>query len=92
MGQEYAKKYLNTTVEDIAWDLIKAAWFSKAVYAIAPMQDILGLDNTARMNYPGKSQGNWSWRMKGDYWDQELIYRLLEINKETNRSFISSMD
>ncbi len=30
---------------------------------IIPMQDILGLDNSARMNIPGTALGNWQWRM-----------------------------
>jgi 4-alpha-glucanotransferase len=90
--KEFAMKYLNTNGEDIAWDLVKAAWLSKAVFAIAPMQDILGLDNSARMNYPGNPQGNWSWRMLDDYWDEELIRRLLEINQATNRSVAAIKD
>ena len=27
------------------------------------MQDVLGLDGSARMNTPGKASGNWKWRM-----------------------------
>lgn len=31
---------------------------------IIPMQDILGLDDAARMNIPGIALGNWHWRMQ----------------------------
>jgi 4-alpha-glucanotransferase len=31
--------------------------------AIAPAQDLLGLGTEARMNYPGKQDGYWTWRM-----------------------------
>jgi 4-alpha-glucanotransferase len=31
------------------------------------MQDVLNLGGEARMNFPGKLGGNWSWRMK---WEQ----------------------
>ena len=30
---------------------------------IIPMQDILGLDDEARMNIPGTALGNWQWRL-----------------------------
>ena len=84
--RSFAQRYLKTSGEDIAWDLIKAAWSSKAVYAITPMQDILGLDNTARMNYPGNPQGNWGWRLKETDMDQNLINRLSEMNYLYGRS------
>lgn len=31
--------------------------------AIACVQDIMRLDNSARMNLPGSTTNNWSWRM-----------------------------
>ena len=31
--------------------------------AVAPMQDFLALDSTARMNRPGVAAGNWRWRL-----------------------------
>jgi 4-alpha-glucanotransferase len=44
------------------WDLIRLAWASVAEQAIAPLQDVLGLDSDARMNTPGTLTGNWTWR------------------------------
>ena len=35
---------------------------SKNDMAIMPLQDVLGLDDAARMNVPGVAEGNWSWR------------------------------
>lgn len=46
------------------WDLIRSAWSSIAKVAIAPYQDVLGLDSSGRMNIPGLSQNNWTWRSK----------------------------
>jgi 4-alpha-glucanotransferase len=37
---------------DIPWELIQAALSSVAQTAVIPMQDILGLGNSARMNIP----------------------------------------
>ncbi|KAL3818859.1 hypothetical protein ACJIZ3_004764 [Penstemon smallii] len=49
--------------EDISWGLIQAALSSVAQTAIIPMQDILGLGGSARMNIPATRYGNWSWRI-----------------------------
>ena len=46
---------------------IEFAFKSKAEYAIIPIQDFLGLNNSARMNTPGTlSNKNWTWKLK-DY-------------------------
>ncbi len=36
---------------------------SAAETVIFPVQDVLGLDNRARMNVPGVAEGNWGWRL-----------------------------
>ncbi len=76
----FAQRYLQTSGEDIAWDLITAAWSSRAVFSIAPLQDLLNLDNQARMNYPGNPQGNWGWRFTESDLSTGLKNRLLDIN------------
>lgn len=48
--------------EGIHWDLIRMALSSIANQAILPLQDILGLDTQARMNFPSTTEGNWEWR------------------------------
>ena len=65
---------------DISWDLIRAAWGSVAVLALAPLQDLLSLDNSARMNYPGSLGGNWTWRFQPEVLDEFLRSRLYETN------------
>jgi len=84
--KSFAQRYLKTSGEDIAWDLIKTAWSSRAVYAIAPLQDLLNLDNTARMNYPGNPQGNWSWRFCDGDLNSKLRGKLTEVNYLYGRS------
>ena len=44
-------------------DMIRAVLASSAAYAIIPMQDITGDDNSARMNTPATTGTNWTWRM-----------------------------
>ncbi len=53
--------------DDMPWPLIRTALASTAKLAIIPMQDILALDASHRMNTPGVSGGNWQWRFS---WDQ----------------------
>src|SRR5262249_14456555 len=47
---------------EVAPALIESAWSSAAALAIAPLQDLLNLGSEARMNVPGRAEGNWSWR------------------------------
>ena len=45
-----------------AWHLFDMAFATPAALVIAPLQDLLHLDDAARFNTPGTSDGNWSWR------------------------------
>jgi 4-alpha-glucanotransferase len=47
---------------EVAPALMHLAWESVAALAIAPLQDLLDLGNEARMNVPGRADGNWRWR------------------------------
>jgi 4-alpha-glucanotransferase len=55
--------FTGTRGEEINWDLIKIVLGSAAETAVVPIQDLLGLGSEARMNTPGKEEGNWIWRM-----------------------------
>src|SRR5438034_422002 len=48
--------------DDPAWLLIGLALASPARTAIMPAQDLLSLGSEARMNTPGRADGNWRWR------------------------------
>lgn len=78
--RDFARRFLARDGHDIAWDLIRAAWGSPAVFALTTMQDMLSLGNEARMNYPGQPSGNWAWRMKADDLSEGLQARLDETN------------
>ena len=74
------KKYMGRDGSEVAWNMIRAAWSSVAVFALAPMQDFLGLGNEARMNYPGNPSGNWTWRMPQNSLKGDLQERIAEFN------------
>ncbi|HJN74494.1 MAG TPA: 4-alpha-glucanotransferase [Myxococcota bacterium] len=67
-----------------AWELVRLAWSSIASDAIAPMQDLLGLGNEARMNVPGTCEGNWGWRLSEPP-SAALAERLRELTWVTGR-------
>ena len=78
--KDFYRRYLGRDGSNISWDLIRGAWASVAMFALAPMQDFLSLGNSARMNYPGNPSGNWSWRMPQDVLTKELAQRIYEFN------------
>ena len=69
-------QYLAANGREIHWDMIRAAWASIANTAVVPMQDLLGLGSTARMNLPASEQGNWQWRYRRGALTQKLCDRL----------------
>ena len=81
----YALRYLGTTGEEFHWDMIRLAFGSVADIAIIPMQDILGLDSSARMNMPGKAEGNWGWRFRADQLTAKIKDHLAELTAVYSR-------
>ena len=53
--------------------------------AMLPMQDVLHLDGSARMNLPGALGGNWAWRMKPGAASDELAAHLYAMNVKAKR-------
>src|SRR5690606_3240036 len=53
---------------------------SVAMFAIAPIQDFLVQDSSARMNFPGRTGGNWSYRMPPHVLEGDLIEALRAFN------------
>lgn len=68
-------KYVGTAVNEknINAILTRLCYASIAKIAIIPMQDILQLDETARMNIPGKATGNWTWRANEQFIEEKTI-------------------
>jgi 4-alpha-glucanotransferase len=83
--RDFAHRYLGVDGRDFAWDLIRSVWKSVAVFAITPMQDVLGLGGEARMNFPSKLGGNWDWRMNDADFREDLAAGLKDLNWLTNR-------
>jgi 4-alpha-glucanotransferase len=73
------------TPHDVAWGLIGMVQASPAYLAIIPAQDLLGLDNAARMNFPGKDEGNWGWRLLPGQLTEQVWDRLRALSREHGR-------
>ena len=71
---------------DPAWSLIGLAWQSRAVLAIAPLQDVLDLGTEARMNLPGTEHGNWHWRYDADALTADRAARLRRLTESSARA------
>ena len=71
---------------EAALALIELAWSSRAALAIVPLQDVLNLGAEARMNTPGRAEGNWRWRCTEDMLSASEIEWLRELTKASNRS------
>ncbi len=83
--RDHVRRYLGVNGFDIAWSLIRAALASVADTAIIPLQDCMKLDNSARMNFPGKTGGFWQWRFTPELLTEEIGQRLGELSKLYDR-------
>jgi 4-alpha-glucanotransferase len=78
-ARAFARRYANSDGREVHWDMIRIVFASAADTAIVPMQDVLGLDSRARMNFPGKPRGNWAWRYRAEQVDRRVTDRLAEM-------------
>ena len=63
---QFAKDYIRSNDEDFVQNLICCAMASVSNTCILTMQDLLGLDGSARMNQPSTLGKNWKWRALED--------------------------
>lgn len=76
---DYFRRYAARSGHDACWDLIRLALSSVANMAIIPLQDVLALNSDARMNFPSKPSGNWTWRFTADMVREDWKQRLTEM-------------
>lgn len=73
------------SADEAAPALMDLAWSSRASLAMAPLQDILNLGNEARMNVPGRPDGNWRWRCSEDMLSGDVFEKVRELTESSNR-------
>ena len=82
----FVGRYLGKGGQDIAWDLMRLAWGSVADSVVAPAQDVLDLGTEARMNTPGRPEGNWRWRMLPGQFNDHVVGRLADLTEVYGRA------
>src|SRR4029078_12247075 len=90
--RDHIRRYLARDLSDAAGDLRRAGGSSVAYYAIAPLQDVLNLGPEARMNFPGKPQGNWAWRFQADQLNPWILDRLAQLTEMYGRGKIEKTE
>ena len=83
--KEFAISYLGDDEDGIHWGFIRAALTSVANLAVVPVQDVLGLDSSARMNVPSETDGSWTWRLRAGALTSELAAKLALLVEITDR-------
>lgn len=76
---------VHTDGSQIHWDLIALAHRLAPHTAIVPLQDVMGLGTEARMNVPGRMEGNWAWRFTEEQLREEDLRRLRDITEWADR-------
>ncbi len=83
----FAGSYLPAGDADIHWAMIRACSNSVANIALFPLQDVLGLPASHRMNTPGTmNDQNWSWRFTWDMLEPEAARVLGVITAASGRA------
>ena len=84
--QNYTMKYLKVkTIKQIPWAMVKKAYQSVSRTVIFQAQDLLGLENDARMNFPSTMGENWRWRLKKNQMGKTLAKRMLALAEKEQR-------
>jgi 4-alpha-glucanotransferase len=92
--KQLVRKYVGWSAEDspiknsngIAAALMRSVWQSAAGLTIAPLQDVLNLGAEARMNVPGRAQGNWRWRWADSVPSEQAFRWLAELTSTSGRA------
>ncbi|UYQ95968.1 4-alpha-glucanotransferase [Chitinophaga horti] len=87
-GRRRLNQYTGRRVADKDAHLVlcRLAYSSIAKTAILPMQDVLGLDGSARMNKPADTGANWLWRMLPGQFSETVVAMLKEWTLTYGRS------
>ena len=69
----------------VSRELMRLAWSSAAALSVAPLQDLLNLGPEARINVPGRAEGNWTWRCTEEMISDPAFDSLRDLTRASNR-------
>ena len=92
--RQNVRNYLGRSVagSEAAPALMEMAWSSVAGLAMAPLQDLLNLGREARMNVPGRADGNWRWRVSEEMLSRQAFQWLNDLTKSSKRKASSQSE
>ncbi len=61
--------------------ILRTIWASHAGTVIFPIQDLLGYGSDTRMNFPGRAENNWRWRLTKEQLDSVDKGRFRRLNE-----------
>lgn len=76
-----AALYFGVPEKDVDIAVMRCAYASPCDLAVVQAQDLLRLDDTARINDPAGGKDNWCWRVKKNAFTKELAEKLAEDMK-----------
>lgn len=79
------RRYMNVSGENPAWDLIRLLYSSVVSCAIIPIQDLMSLDSSDRMQTPGQTSNNWQFRFTRDMLTTETKNKIIYLCDLFNR-------
>jgi 4-alpha-glucanotransferase len=85
----YLERYRGPSTGSLAWDFVRMLWGSVAGLVVTTPQDLLEQGDEGRMNFPGRAEGNWTWRLPADFFAQkapDLAPRLREVGVVFDRA------
>ncbi|MDD3588823.1 MAG: 4-alpha-glucanotransferase [Thermoguttaceae bacterium] len=88
VSTEYRRLYPEVAALHLA--TLRAVAKSPCKLAIFPIQDLLGLSNDSRVNFPGVKGGNWNWRFADGLLTSETQEKLIRLTEETERLVLSN--
>ena len=73
--------------ENPSWSLIEIGMKTNAKLFIVPLQDILSLDDSSRLNRPGTTKNNWKWKLNQPLEEiEEKIKNFSELGNNYGRT------
>jgi 4-alpha-glucanotransferase len=76
---------IDITEENVVDQICRLTMQSVARLAVLPIQDVLNLDETHRMNTPGAGGRSWQWRLDPNQLTDEVVTKLLKLTRMTGR-------
>ncbi|MEA3501997.1 MAG: 4-alpha-glucanotransferase, partial [Actinomycetota bacterium] len=85
--RDFAARYLSIDPADPVGGFLNGLWSSRAMFTLAPLQDLLRLGSAARMNTPGTTDANWQWRVLPiQIADDGIAAQLSDLNDRHRRA------